>query len=247
MRHYMLDVYNIETGKYSEHEIYNLICDFCEKFNLNTILKPIVIPYYHGFVSEDDGISGFVFLQDIGHYAFHHFEKRNCFFADIFTGEKISEVDLETYVRNTFGHNADITILNDIKNDCPLLNFNDTEMMENDFGPHFIIKFTGDFSEEKLINDLILLVKDVGMTPISYPNLNITEKHFSMLIVIAESHISIYCDKINKVAYLDVFSCVFKNLKEIDEKIKKRFNYEGFECKLISRGTKHYKRLNKPI
>ena len=197
MWHIMLDAYGCKTEKSNDlRGIYETIYRVINYLSLDTIMPPVLVPYYYGSVREDDGISAFVLLKG-GHFTIHTFPERECYFIDILYDGFINENKL-IYILNQelpFEENK-INIVDrrfNIENQFRIEDINELV----DFGPHYLIQVSSaDFSMEKIFHFLDQLPAEINMDPIFRPVVITDKIHeysiISGITVIAQSHIAVH-------------------------------------------------------
>ncbi|MDH4270451.1 MAG: S-adenosylmethionine decarboxylase [Candidatus Aminicenantes bacterium] len=244
MFHFLFDAYN---GYRSRLDDIMLVHEFLEevplKLGVKSVMPPFVLPYYNGVVTEDCGISAFVFLAG-GHFTLHTFSYRGAFFVDFlypraFPQEKLrsliddvfpSERSFQNYIHRTAGERPERPAVDTKK----------------DFGPHLLFDiedYAGPDTLDEIFGYLDRLPTTIGMTPIIRPyvvkNLIGGQEVVSGMTMIAESHIGLHIFIKSRKAFFDLFSCTFfdakKILPEIRGKLKGRITQET----LISRGSKY--------
>lgn len=248
MLHIMVDAYQANADDLSDLRIvYEKMYKVTNQMSVDTIMPPMLIPYYYGRVKEDDGISAFVLLKG-GHFTIHTFPERECYFVDMLydgfiNADKLLEI---LSVEFPFGSKM-INVVDRRFAIASQTSFDRIDEFE-DFGPHYMIKTKApiDYNMDKIFQFLDQLPCRINMDPISRP-LVITDhvmnpSIYSGITVIAQSHIAFHYYIETGMAYIDVFSCSFINC---DNFVKEIENALGVECEtvLISRGSKHVKKL----
>lgn len=249
MNHFVLDAYNSFRSRLDDiilmHEILEKIP---HKMGMKTVMPPFVIPYYNGVVPEDCGISGFVFFAG-GHFTIHTFSYRETYFVDLvypqaFDSEKLKDMIKEIFPTEKF---SSYTVKRGKAESFP----NNIIDEKQDFGPHLFLDLS-EYEGPKLLDELFdifdTLPYQIGMTPIIRPyiikNKLKNEKVFSILTMIAESHISLHYFEESRKAYLDLFSCKFFDYNEIITKLKEIFKGSVSNEVLLSRGNKYHRFKN---
>lgn len=190
------------------HDIYNFMDNILKLAKLNIIYKPVLIPYYHGKIKNDCGISCYAFF-DGGYSTIHIFEKRKIAYFDIMSTKQFNKQIIIDTVSNFCG-------AKDI-----LLNSNDSilnQSQQSVFGPHYIGlgKIKKNFNMDDLLNLQTEIITKIGMTPIIAPTILKNNNSTLLFIAIAESHIALTLTK--DALQVDIFSCklfdigILKNL-----------------------------------
>lgn len=243
MKHIMIDAYGISSSKLDDFiYIYNILNLVIYENGLLPISPPILSPYYYGKISDDSGISAFVLLKG-GHITIHTFSYRKCYFFDIMYNDYIdtesisAKLNLLLPAEQVLEHEIDLTNINFTKQNYKYDVF-------DDFGPHLIYEcdLQKEISMQNLYCALDIFPKAIGMTQITRPFLMLDQirlpQYLSGIILLAESHISIHQNILEKKAYIDVFSCnkfEFNNAESFIE-------YLGginILSHLVTRGSKH--------
>ncbi|MDE6583464.1 MAG: hypothetical protein K2K31_02315, partial [Clostridia bacterium] len=161
--HYTFDISNIKQNSNNLLECYKCFDDLSSKFGVTLLEKPQIIPYYHGKVKEDEGISLFAFLSPIGHITMHNFERLGKSYIDIFTNKNLDIEKLKHFFEGFFNTNSiDAKILNQISHE---------EKKSDVFGPHAIVNYSTskDYSIQDIFEFLMNFPQKIGMTPITLP------------------------------------------------------------------------------
>ncbi len=244
MTHIMLDAYGADdTALNDMRAIYEFINKFTNAFHLDTIMPPVVVPYYYGSCADDDGISAFVLLRG-GHFTIHSFPFRECYFVDVLCPGFISQTKFEAFMKGELPFaNANTNFV-----DRRFAEGNNVAIDEHaDFGPHYMIKTT---MRNPLDMDAISYLLDqlphrIDMLPIMRPIVvrdSLTDPHWlSGITVIAQSHIALHYDIDTQEVYLDIFSCSFIHCNQLHEVIQSMLG-QSYDSVLISRGSKHASR-----
>lgn len=212
-KHYLaLDLLNIKDNFNNLSEIYSFLDTLIIKeLKFKQLHKPVLIPYYHGKVDEDCGVSCYSFFNG-GYVAFHIFEKRKLAYFDI-----VSEHQLNTD-----------RIINFVSQTCKTQSYNihhqPSEYTANKdvfFGPHYIAqgKLKKNLDLEQLLKLQNMIISKIHMTPITHPVIVHDNANIRLFIAIAESHIAISVGK--KQLRLDVFSCKMFNIKILQNVLNK--------------------------
>ena len=248
MLHIMVDAYQANADDLADlRMVYEKIYKVTNHMQVETIMPPMLVPYYYGRVKEDDGISAFVLLKG-GHFTIHTFPERECYFVDMLYDGFINEDKLLEVLSVEFPFGSKIVNAVDRRFAlAPQTSGNYINEFE-DFGPHYMIKTLEpiDFGMDRIYQFLDQLPCRINMDPISRPLVitdHVTEPTlYSGLTVIAQSHIAFHYYIETGMAYIDVFSCSFINCANFIKEIEREL---GVECEivLISRGSKHVKKL----
>ena len=215
-----------------------------EILGVNSVMTPMLRPYYNGVPSEDCGISAFIFLPG-GHITLHTFSYRETIFAGVlsesdFSCEKFIDIIMKAFPCRLNEHEIfrrDTTVL-------PVHESNE----DTDFGPHLCMNFYDiikKWSFEDVFHFLDQLPKHINMTPIMRPYVvkNMSESGnvvLSGMTMIAESHIALHMYPELKKAYFDLFSCSFFDVSLVTKCVNEYFGIEAAETGYLSRG-KNYK------
>lgn len=250
MQHIMIDAYKLVKPEEMDNlrSMYDNIVKLCYDLKLKNVMPPILVPYYYGSVKEDDGISAYVILSG-GHFTIHAFPQRECYFADIFLEDFISEENCKSVLKKYFPYEKDRFNAVDRRFDIEQQMMDENTInAESDFGPHYLMETTDDviLDIDKIYHLLDTLPKRINMDPIMRPYV-ITDtvdnwKYISGIVVIAQSHIAIHYDVEEKKAYLDIFSCSFLKGDNFATEIEKELGVK-LKSTLISRGTKHTNKI----
>lgn len=212
-----IDLIDTKDGLNNLSDIYNFMDKLLLKANLKQIHKPVLIPYYHGKVKRDAGISCYAFFEG-GYSTFHIFEKRKIAYFDIISNEET--FDKQAIIKS-------ITKFCDTKN----IIINSDEQMSNNinkhiFGPHYICfgKPKKTFDTDSLISLQEAIIKEIGMTPINTPTVLKNKNSTLLFIAIAESHIALELSK-NDLR-IDIFSCKMFDLDLLKNLINKVIKLE---------------------
>lgn len=249
MNHFVMDAFHGYRSRLDDIMlVYEALEEIPQKLGMKTVMPPFILPYYNGVISEDCGISAFVFLAG-GHFTIHTFSFRETYFVDLLSPEPIDAGLLEKTIRDAFPAEkiTSYHLVREQKETYPTkIEINEAV----DFGPHLFLdlkNYNGPKTMDALFDFFDTMPFDIGMTPIIRPvvqknrigNENVT----SILTMIAESHISLHYFEESQRAYLDLFSCRFFDYPEVIGKLKKILKSEVIGETLISRGSKylHYR------
>ncbi len=234
--HYAFDISDIKQNANNLLSCYKCFEDFSAKFGLTLLEKPQIIPYYHGKVKDDAGISLFAFLSPIGHITMHNFEVLRKSYIDVFTN-KLFDIDK---IKDFFTAFFDTHSI-----DAQILNHSGTQKKKSAFGPHAIVNYSTrkNYTLQNVFDFLLNLPDKIGMTPITLPFVYESPEVIMGIRLIAESHISFYYVKNKFIAFIDIFSCVMDSLDQIKNELTKAFP----NCKILVniRGGKYEK--HKPL
>ena len=207
-----LDLIDIRDKLNDLLEIYNFLSQLAVNLREKELYKPVLIPYYHGKIKEDCGVSCYLFFESGGYVTFHIFEKRKIAYLDIVSNKKINRNIIE-FVKD----------FSQAKN-CNVYSKNNNEYISNNnsvFGPHYFA--FGEAYRNLSLDDLLEfqseIIKDIKMTPITNPVIVKTNKQQTLFIAIAESHIALTQTRKNLI--IDVFSCKNFDLKKLEKIIAK--------------------------
>ena len=207
--------------------LYNKALELLERLGIKEKDKPHLIPYYYGVDKYDEGISLFVILEGPGYLTLHSFSNRRCIFIDIFTYNKLPN-NIKTNVEDVFESTK--TFIFD-------KNFVEEPKSDRDFGPHYTFYGTSELSFEKIYDVLDLLPPSINMHKIMMPYVVKNGNIITGIVLIAESHISIYFNTKTKETIIDMFSCVFMDQTIIFNAIKKIIDIKEYHY--VTRYSKH--------
>ncbi len=193
-----IDLIDVKDELNNLLEIYNFMDKLLLQANLKQIHKPVLIPYYHGKVKRDAGVSCYAFFEG-GYCTFHIFEKRKIAYFDIISdGQNFDTSTITTNITKYCGTKNIIT-----NNDVKLSN----KVSKQVFGPHYICsgKPKKTFVADNLIALQESIINAIGMTPITTPTILNSKNSTLLFIAIAESHIALTLSKNN--LRIDIFSC----------------------------------------
>lgn len=203
-----LDLIDIKSDYNNMMEIYSFLEGIInKKLKAKEIHKPVLIPYYHGKVKSDCGISCYAFFEG-GYVTFHVFEKRNLAYFDIVSRDAIDSKKITGYVQK----------LLEAKSVNVYTETTENKVLTKDvFGPHFFA--SGSLYKEMNISDLLVvqeqIINKIGMTPIITPTIVKDGQDVRAFIAIAESHI---CLKLSgKQLKVDIFSCEQFSIEKLKE------------------------------
>jgi len=239
--HYIYDAHFSYRARLDDLRlVYEILEDLPSRLKLKALAPPFILPYYSGAEPEDCGISAFIFLE-MGHITLHTFSFREGYYLDLCSEKRfdpdlakseISRVFPAAELRTDFVKRVkDVSIRQDRKID-----------KKKDFGPHLLINLSG--LENRSFEDLFCLFDrmpfQVGMTPIMRPYgiISGTRKRpiWSIMTMIAESHISLHMDRSSGDAYFDLFSCSFFPVDPVTKKLFVLLGGKVESVQLISRG-----------
>ncbi len=190
-QHFFFDGYDIDNKILSDSNyISKFFNNFIDKFAIRNA-KLTLIPYFDGKTKQDGGISG-VLLGDGFHFTCHTFCYKKTLFIDCF-GLNQSEKELLDFILEYFNTpKFDLCNNNHNKKGC--------------FGKHIVIENSIAIDYNSSIKLIDMIIKDIGMTPISDIQTNCRNQNvFDIIQPIAESHIAIHALPQKFVA--DIFSC----------------------------------------
>ena len=242
MRHMMMDCYGAINFKLDDMMgIYDLLNGVANVANLETVAPPTLVPYYYGDDPEDVGISAYLFLRG-GHITIHTFSKRECYFLDIMYDGFFNSEMVYNYLEINLPFNRGIS--NYCVNDRRVNENSRTMFTDNDFGPHLVgrIRPREPITLDSAFDSLEEFVQMANMTPITRANVIRDSRNdpafVQGIVVIAQSHISIYYDIKGNVLYFDLFSCAYFDFGNIEDQLKEMFG-EIESMQLITRGDKY--------
>ena len=242
MRHMMMDCYGAINFKLDDlMGIYDLLNGVANAANLETVAPPTLIPYYYGKDPEDVGISAYLFLRG-GHITIHTFSKRECYFLDIMYDGFFNSEMVYNYLEANLPFNKGIS--NYCVNDRRVTDNARTQFTDNDFGPHLVgrLRPRQPLTLDSAFESLEQFVQMANMTPITRANVirdsRDNPRFVQGIVVIAQSHISLYYDIANNVLYFDLFSCAYFDFGNIEGQLVEMFG-EIESMQLITRGDKY--------
>ncbi len=242
MRHMMMDCYGAINFKLDDMMgIYDLLNGVANIANLETVAPPTLVPYYYGDDPEDVGISAYLFLRG-GHITIHTFSKRECYFLDIMYDGFFNSEMVYNYLEVNLPFNKGIS--NYCVNDRRVNDNSRIMFTENDFGPHLVgrIKPREPITLDSAFDSLEEFVQMANMTPITRANVIRDSRNdpafVQGIVIIAQSHISLYYDIKSNVLYFDLFSCAYFDFGNIEDSLKEMFG-EIESMQLITRGDKY--------
>lgn len=210
-----LDSIDIKRNLNNLMGIYNFLDELANCLEYKLIHKPVLIPYYHGKVPKDCGISCYAFFEQGGYLTLHIFEKRRIAYFDIVYKEEIDEQKIIAKVSSFVGSKK--YNLQSSKTIPKIYN-------KNVFGPHYFC--WGEMLKEQNLDSLIELqnniITGIGMTPIINPVIVKNKTTTTLFIAIAESHIVLTLSKSN--LRVDIFSCKMFDTNKLTKIIKKVLN-----------------------
>ncbi len=242
MRHMMMDCYGAVNFKLDDMTgIYDLLNGIANVAKLSPVAPPTLIPYYYCEDKEDVGISAYMFLKG-GHITIHTFSKRECYFVDIMYDGFFNAEMVHNYLETNLPFNEGIS--NYCVNDRRVTELSEEVVTSEDFGPHLVgrIRPNKEITLDTAFDALERLVKAADMTPISRANVikdsNDNPTFIQGIVVIAQSHISLYYDIANDILYFDLFSCAYFEYERIESIITELFG-EMESMQLVKRGDKY--------
>jgi len=227
-----LDLINIKEDYNDLMQIYTFLDDIIKNIlHFTQIHKPILIPYYHGKIKQDCGVSCYSFFNG-GHITLHIFEKRKLAYLDIVSEQPFDINNIVEYV------------LQKCETETYNIYTNKTKKLickENIFGPHYFAY--GTINNDMDVNQLLTLqqeiISKIKMTPITNPVVVNDGSSLKLFIAIAESHIALTLNK--KQLLVDIFSCKMfqvNSLHNILNKVMKQYNETMFS-RLHKKNNKH--------
>ena len=242
MRHMMMDCYGAINFKLDDlMGIYDLLNGVANVANLETVAPPTLIPYYYGKDPEDVGISAYLFLRG-GHITIHTFSKRECYFLDIMYDGFFNSEMVYNYLENHLPFNKGIS--NYCVNDRRVTDNDRKQFTDNDFGPHLVgrLRPREPLTLDSAFDSLEQFVQMANMTPITRANVikdtRTNPRFVQGIVVIAQSHISLYYDIASNVLYFDLFSCAYFDFGNLEGQLQEMFG-EIESMQLVTRGDKY--------
>ena len=241
MKHMMIDCYCSHSGGMNDcMYIYNLLNELADSQDMVTVAPPVLIPYYYCEDKQDVGISAYVFLNG-GHITIHTFPHRKCYFLDIVYDGFFDAQAIYDYLRSAMPFDEQIT--NFQVADRRVTDHGKMEVTDNDFGPHLVGRIipNKEINMECIYDALEMLVACADMKPITRASIIKNKRDATYLqgiVLIAQSHISLYYDIAEKVLYFDLFSCAYFDFSSIEKIITDLFG----KCEslaLVKRGDKY--------
>jgi S-adenosylmethionine/arginine decarboxylase-like enzyme len=243
MNHYVLDAYGVKNtiNLFDIRFINQALNLIALDLNLKPVAPAFILPYDHGVIPVDNGVSAYLILQG-GHLTIHSFPLRSCYFLDLFTPQSLDLNKLNRLFQKFFPF--------DKKYSLSLLNSRQTSSFaiqpfepKEVFGPHVLGTFKlPSLTMESLSLLLESLISDIGMTPITRAQVltdNRTKPtYLTGFIMIAESHISVHYHLASKTAYFDIFSCKMFDYQATQQLVEKVLG-KALSWKVIVRGEKH--------
>jgi len=238
----MMDCYGAVNFKLDDMTgIYNLLNGIANVAKVAPVAPPTLIPYYYCEDKEDVGISAYMFLKG-GHITIHTFSKRECYFVDIMYDGFFNAELVSNYLEANLPFNKGIS--NYCVNDRRVTEQSEEKVTSEDFGPHLVgrIRPKREITLDSAFNALERLVKAADMMPISRANVirdnNEKPTYIQGIVIIAQSHISLYYDIDNEVLYFDLFSCAYFEFSKVEAIITELFG-ELESMQLVKRGDKY--------
>ena len=241
MKHVMIDCYCTNNYKLDDlmyiNDLLNKLADWA---NLKTVAPPVMIPYYYCKDERDVGISAYLFLNG-GHITIHTFSRRQCYFVDVMYDGNFDAEGIYDFLHSNLTFEKSISNL--CINDRRVTNNLRGNVTDTDFGPHLVGRIIPncEISLDKMFDILEQLVYVADMTPISRPNViknNINNYTWLQgIIVIAQSHISLYYDTENHILYFDLFSCSYFDFSQMESTISRLLGIPE-SLQLVKRGDK---------
>ncbi len=245
----MLDGFKGFRSRFDQIQLVQEVLDEIPcKLGLQPAMPAFILPYYNGVVSEDCGISSFVFLMG-GHFTIHTFSFRETYFVDLVSCVNYDQEKLIQLLNIAFPcaqFNSQYTVRSEKSvGDIPA-------DLNVDFGPHLMIEvenYNGPESMDELFTVFDSLPSLIGMTPIMRPYIirgenSEGETITSIMTMIAESHISLHLFHDRKKVFFDLFSCSFFEKDIVIANIKKALNIkctDSVQERIIVRGVKYKK------
>ncbi|MBQ9099005.1 MAG: S-adenosylmethionine decarboxylase [Clostridia bacterium] len=242
MKHMMMDCYGAINFKLDDMTgIYDLLNGIAHHAKLQPVAPPTLIPYYYCEDKDDVGISAYLFLKG-GHITIHTFSKRECYFVDIMSDSFFNAEMVYNYLEVHLPFNKSIS--NYCVSDRRITEHSSETVTEDDFGPHLVgrLRPREPLTLDRAFHALERLVEAANMTPICRAAVikdSSRDPHFVQgIIVIAQSHISLYYDIENDVLYFDLFSCAYFDFSRVEQILTDMFG-ESESMQLVKRGDKY--------
>ena len=240
MKHLTLEGYGGYRSRYDDVAlVFELLEEAPAALGLESVMPPMVMPYYNGVAPDDCGISAFAFLAG-GHVTVHTFSFRECFFADILAPQDFNTETAEEIF------SASISAAKLTSEPLPRSHEHVVRSFEGakDFGPHLSLEISGYRGPEtldELFEVFDSLPEEINMTPIMRPYVArsaMTDGSTvtSALTMLAESHAALHVFERTRSAYFDVFSCNFFDIEKVVETLKQRFVGDQHVLQLLARG-----------
>lgn len=241
MKHMMLDCYCKDNMALDDAmAVYNFLNCVAYEAKLKPIAPPMLIPYYYCNDEDDVGISAYLFL-DGGHITIHTFPRRQCYFADVLYDGNFDAERVYACFRKKLP----------FEEACSEYCLTDRRVTDNgketigrtDFGPHLVGRLIPriELTLDSMFDLLEKLVSIIQMQPIARANViknNLGGGWLQGIVVIAQSHISMYYDKQNKRLYFDLFSCSFFDFSIVESLLEKYIG-KPESLQLVKRGDKY--------
>ena len=242
MRHMMLDCYDSKSFALNDcMSVYDALNGIAEEASLDAVAPPTLIPYYYCEEILDVGISAYLFLRG-GHITIHTFPKRGCFFVDIMYDGFFDSKRVYDYLLARFSFSESISNYRIV--DRRFTEEEKANVDDMDFGPHLIGKSTvsSPLTMEKMFVTLEELVDEADMNIISRANVIYDNRHsprfLQGIVVIAQSHISMYYDCETQDVYFDLFSCASFDYERMEDIFARKIG-KLVSIMLVFRGNKH--------
>jgi S-adenosylmethionine decarboxylase len=243
MNHYVLDAY----GAKNTNDLFDIryINQALNLIALDLNLKPIapafLLPYDHGVVPVDNGVSSYLLLKG-GHITIHTFPLRSCYFVDALMPQSCDVKLINQLFQKHFPFQPKSSLsLIESRNELSfkIQSFQPSEV----FGPHVLGTFQlPSLTMETLSSLLESLIADIQMTPITRAQVMLDQRlsptYLTGFIMIAESHISVHYHLASKTAYFDIFSCKMFDYQATQKLVEKVLG-KAQSWKVIVRGEKH--------
>ena len=243
MIHVMIDAYRSMQSKLDDMKyIYEVINKITYFLDVKPIMPPMLIPYYYGTSSEDNGISAFVMLQG-GHFTIHTFSYRECYFIDLLYDDFFDSEKLRDLVKRELPC-AELRLQSFDRRFKSEISVDSFKGQANDFGPHLLARVEAgqDINMDTLFELFESLPFDIDMSPIMRPYLlkssKTNPKYLSGITLIAQSHIAMHYNYTDRVLYVDMFSCTFTDFTRFKKALDAYFGTD-IRFELIVRGSKH--------
>lgn len=240
MKHFTLEGYGGYRSRYDDVAlVFELLEEAPAALGLESVMPPLVLPYYNGVAPDDCGISAFAFLAG-GHITLHTFSFRECFFADILAPQDFDSAKAEQLFAMSMSSEKITTqpLPRSQEHLVPSIE------AEKDFGPHLSLEiqgYQGPQTLDELFDVFDSLPEQINMTPIMRPYVARSEMPdgssvTSALTMLAESHAALHIFERTQSAYFDVFSCNFFDIEAVVQALKERFAGDSHVLQLLARG-----------
>ena len=176
-----------------------------------------------------------------GHITIHTFPKCRCYFADIMSDANFSVAEAEKELLSFFHSKAVNTYSFDRRTTQRM--FTSDYNSSVGFGPHYLITVQNvESTFEYIYKWLDCIAPKINMVEISRPYVIYSTvkdpKYISGVLMVAQSHVAVHYNILEKLAYIDIFSCSFLENNQIEKLLVDSFGSKS-TYQLIVRGNKH--------